>query len=91
MSGIYTRLNRLSRFCVWTFTPKSSILRRKTLPLNHQFELPLNVVQTQQRVSKSKSRNALAASSPSKPPPITTPVLAFKLAARMASRSSMVR
>ena len=50
MSGIYPRLNRLSRFCVWTFTPKSSILRRKTLPLSHQFELPSNVVQTQQRV-----------------------------------------
>ena len=79
-------------FWVCTFTPRSSILERNTRP-------PRSSICTAIRrgansttwVSRFRSRRAFAASSPSKPPPITTPVFAFRLAARMASRSSMVR
>ena len=42
-------------------------------------------------VSRPMSRRALAHSSPSRPPPITTPERALAPAACMASRSSMVR
>ena len=42
-------------------------------------------------VSRPSWTSALAASRPSSPPPITTPLVAAALAARIASRSSMVR
>ena len=79
-------------FWVWTFTPKFSIFARRTFP-------PKSSIWTAMRrgansttwVSKFKSRSALAASRPSKPPPMTTPDFALRLAARIASKSSMVR
>ena len=79
-------------FWVWTFTPKFSIFERKTLPPKSSICTAIKRgANSTTWVSKSKSLNALAASNPSRPPPMTTPVLAFKLAARMASRSSIVR
>ena len=77
---------------VWTFTPSFSMCRTSVAPAapSSWTGISRGAISTT-LVCRPSWTSALAASSPSSPPPMTTPLVAVRLAALIASRSSMVR